>query len=124
MTLKRNTFYCRIIALLILIMMARYHAIFVLMTDPSSGVYTWALVAIFYVLNILTMIGLFIPRRWGFILSYFALPISTLLFAVSYLSFLTDWLPLKARLYVTPFANALLLLAVITLQFKRRQLKG
>lgn len=123
MTLKSNTLFCRIVAFLFLYMMVRYRGIYVLLVDPSSNIYSMGIVVVFYLLNIASMIGLFMPRRWGFIISYFAIPISTLLFATSYFAFITDWLPRASLIYAIPFLNALLLIWIATLQVKRRRLK-
>lgn len=120
--IKRNTLFSRIAALLFLIMMVRYRAIFVLLTDPSSNVYSIIVVGIFYLLNIMSMVGLFMPRQWGYISSYFSIPLSTFLFAVSYLSFVTDWIPASTDRFLIPFVNALFLIWIVTLQVKRRRL--
>lgn len=122
MTLKRNTVYCRIVSLLILLMMVRYRGIFVLFTDPGSGPYSITVVGFFYLLNIASMIGLFIPRKWGFVFSYFAIPLSTFVFATSYLSFITDWFPRHVMLYLIPFVNAILLISIIMLHARHKHL--
>ena len=118
---KRTILFCRIAALLFLIMMVRYRAIFVLFIDPSSNIYSFVVVAVFYLLNIISMIGLFIPRQWGFISCYFSIPLSTLLFATSYFSFVTDWLPTEVLRYLVPFLNALFLVGIVTLQVRLRR---
>ncbi len=117
--LKSNTLLCRVMALLFLIMMVRYRAIFVLLTDTSSNIYSIIVVALFYLLNIVSTIGLFIPRQWGFIVCYFSIPLSTYLFATSYFSFITDWIAHPVLIYLIPFLNAFLLIGIITLQVKR-----
>ena len=75
--LKRNTLFCRIASLLFLIMMVRYRVIFVLLTDPGSNIYSILVVSIFYLLNIASMVGMFMSRKWGFIVCYFSIPLST-----------------------------------------------
>jgi len=120
--LKRNALFCRIVALLFLIMMVRYRTIYVLMTDASSNIYVILVVAIFYLLNIASMVGMFLPRQWGFISCYFSIPLSTFLFGVSYFSFISDWLPTRAMIYVVPFLNAALLVLVVHLQVRRGRL--
>lgn len=117
--LKSNTLLCRVMALLFLIMMVRYRAIFVLLTDTNSNIYSIIVVTIFYLLNIISMIGVFIPRQWGFIVCYFAIPLSTYLFATSYFSFITDWLSHPVLIYLIPCLNALFLIGIVTLQVKR-----
>lgn len=121
--LKRNSFFCRIAALLFLLMMVRYRAIYVLLTDPSSNIYSILIVAIFYLLNLASMVGLFLPRQWGFISSYFSIPLSTFLFATSYLFFVTDFASGEMAVYLIPFINALFLIGIVMLQVQRRHIK-
>ncbi len=118
---SRNLLFCRIISLLILFMLIRYRAISVLIRDPGISVFTTIIVLLFYALNLATLIGLFFAKSWGFITSYFSIPISTFLFAVSYAPFLSDWLPMSARVYVVPVLNALLLVGIVSLQMQQRR---
>ena len=101
--LKGDILFCRIAALLFLMMMVRYRAIVVLFIDPSSNIYSLMVVGVFYLLNVISMVGLFIARQWGFISCYFSIPLSTLLFATSYFSFVTDWLPTEVLRYLVSF---------------------
>ena len=114
----RNLLLCRIASLLIVVMLFRYRAIFM---TTGHQVFVVAIVALFYALNIVTLVGLFFRKSWGFITSYFALPISTVLFAVSYVPFITDWLPMSLRMYSVPFLNALLLVGIVYLQVQHRR---
>ncbi len=116
-----NIFWCRIIALLFLIMLVRYRAISMLIRDPSGDILTTIIVVLFYVLNIGSLLGLFFVKSWGFITTYFSIPLSTFLFAVSYVPLLTDWFPPKARMYTVPALNALLLIAIVSLQAQLRR---
>ncbi|MCB1827653.1 MAG: hypothetical protein KDH94_04425 [Coxiellaceae bacterium] len=118
-----NTFFSRLAALLFLLMMVRYRALYVLMIDPSRNIYSILVVAIFYLLNLISMVGLFIPKNWGYISCYFSIPLSTFLFASSYLFFLTDYLSGRTAVYVIPFVNALILVAIVVLQVKRRHIE-
>jgi len=117
----RNLLLCRIASLLIVVMLFRYRAIFMTIQGAGSQVFVVAIVAIFYVLNIITLVGLFFRKSWGFITSYFALPISTFLFAVSYVPFIIDWLPMPLRMYSVPFLNAFLLVGIVYLQVHHRR---
>jgi len=116
-----NLLLCRIASLLILIMLIRYRAIFVLLRDPGSNIFSVVVVLLFYALNIATLIGLFFASCWGFITSYFSIPISTFLFATSYFPFITDWLPMPIRMYSIPALNAVLLVGIVSLQVQRHR---
>jgi hypothetical protein len=119
----KNRLYCHIIAALFFIMLVRYRAIFVLILDPSRSMYAVIVVSLFYLLNFISMVGLFFQRRWGFIVSYVSIPLSTFLFATSYLPWLTDWLSVSWALYLTPGLNAVLLIFIIHLHRRLRREK-
>jgi hypothetical protein len=117
----KNRWYCHVVAALFFIMLVRYHAIFVLILDPSRSIYGVIVVGVFCLLNFISMIGLFFQRGWGFIACYFAVPLSTFLFATSYLPWLTEWLSVKWAFYLTPGLNAVMLIFIIQLHRRLRR---
>ena len=118
----KNRLYCQMVAAFFFIMLVRYRAIFVLILDPSRSIYSVAVVSVFYCMNFISMLGLFFQRRWGFVVSYITIPLSTFLFSTSYLPWLADALPVRWALYLVPLLNAVILICIV--QLSRRCRRG
>jgi len=118
---KRNLWLCRLASLLFLIMLVSYWKLFQFLSHRNSNVFTIIILVLFYLLNLTSLAGLFFAKSWGFISTYFSIPISTALFAVSYFPFLMVRLPMPTGSYIVIGLNTLFLIGIVLLQIERHR---
>ncbi|OGT40072.1 MAG: hypothetical protein A3F12_07640 [Gammaproteobacteria bacterium RIFCSPHIGHO2_12_FULL_38_14] len=68
--------------------------------------------SLFLILNIASAVGLYLVRKWGFIVTYIAIIFSTIFFSTSYVPFISTFFPVHVR-YVALIAINLAVLSYV-----------
>lgn len=104
--MKNIQLRCRLVSLLIILMLMIGWKNPILMFQTAfaqrQSSWTFALFAIgtaFLVLNLLTAVGLFLMKNWGFILAYIAIPFSTIFLSTPYIPLLINNFPVHIYQY-------------------------
>ncbi|WP_173236992.1 hypothetical protein [Legionella antarctica] len=91
--------------------------------------YSWAhfLIALFFILNTLSIIGLLLTKIWGFYFAYVAVTFSTIFFSTNYIPFFNHLFNPKFNTHLLLFYNAVFLIALgafhLGLKFNRETTK-
>lgn len=114
-------FGSRFVACLIVLTMISNWRIIDLIFQPACTVVWWdvfmtVIALLFFVLNLLAVIGLCLIKKWGFIMSYVAIAFSTVMLSTIYLPMILEILPDNLHVVALLLVNLLIILMLIYLQ--------
>lgn len=127
MSVNKISLICRVMALLILVTVIVHWDIFLVFFHYPLPIGWYALMAImgliFIVINIVSAVGLFWEKPWGFTTSYLAIVFSTLFFSACYIPYLTRLFPAQDRTYAMMLVNVIFIIIIASLQYLARSKK-
>lgn len=125
MTVNKINLGCKFIALLMLLtVIFNWKGIYIFFNNPLPiGWYVIISIVflLFFLLNVVSAVGLFWSKHWGFTLSYIAIVFSTLFFGSCYIPHLPRLFPAHERPYIAILVNLILIAVIATLHYLSRR---
>lgn len=128
-TVKNMRMGCRLISfLVILTLITNLHNVIIPLelAIQQSNTNNWSIFLIlagslFLLVNIASAVGLYLMRKWGFIITYIAIIFSTIFFSTSYVPFVARFFPVHLKYLVLIVINLAVILCVLYLDVSFRK---
>lgn len=128
MTVNKISLLCKVIALLMLLTVVFHWNVFLIFFNyplPIGWYVIMVLMAlIFVIINIISAVGLFWGKKWGFTTSYLAIVFSSLFFGTCYIPYFPHLFPREDRAYVLTLVNLIIIVIIASLQYLSRPNKS
>lgn len=113
-------FACRFFAcLIILVLIINFGnlLIFRVNTSIQGDIFIFALGSLYLVLNLLSVLGLFFGKQWGFWFAYVAIIFTTIFFSTSYIPWISSLFQENIRFIPMIISNFVVLISIGRLHF-------
>jgi hypothetical protein len=117
-------FACRFFAcLIILVLVINFENLLIFRANTSiqGYIFIFALGSLYLVLNLLSVLGLFFGKQWGFWLTYIAIIFTTFFFSTSYIPWISNLFQENIRFIPMIISNFVVLISIGRLHFLLRK---
>jgi hypothetical protein len=117
-------FACRFFAcLIILVLVINFENLLIFRANTSiqGYIFIFALGSLYLVLNLLSVLGLFFGKQWGFWLTYIAIILTTFFFSTSYIPWISNLFQENIRFIPMIISNFVVLISIGRLHFLLRK---
>jgi hypothetical protein len=117
-------FACRFFAcLIILVLVINFENLLIFRANTSiqGYIFIFALGSLYLVLNLLSVLGLFFGKQWGFWLTYIAIILTTFFFSTSYIPWISNLFQENIRFIPMIISNFVVLISIGRLHFLSRK---